>query len=582
MRFLYFIVAILTGAPALAQLSAEFSASNTQGCASFNVSFKDNSTGGATSWFWDFGNGETSSLQNPTVTYVTGGKFTVRLIIKNAAGQTYKEKANYITVFSTPAAKFTVAGPDSGCVALSTSFLDASDLAGTTLASRLWNFGDGGTSSQQNPVYSYNAAGRYDVTLTLTTTQGCSSSYTLPAAVITGTKPVAKFSASPLTGCASEIREFKNESGPVTSSEWFFGDETRSKDENPLHHYLDTGFLNVKLRVSNNGCFDSIKIDRYMQVSGPVALYNKSLDCSSKETIKYRDMSIDEKSRKWIFEQNQTATTKAVTHTFPKGIYTTKLIAYGTGVCNDTAFDVLHIDTGDPVISVVPAKDLYCRRDSILFIASGYDSVITKSFAWNFRDGFSTDFARNLDSITYVYKQNGSVKPELYLKDNDNCIDTIHFLLRDSLIHINGPIADFKNDKRGCTDASTSFMDVSAAGKDVPISTWLWSFGDGNVATTKGPVSNTYLFPGVYNANLTVTDVNNCTDTITHTIEISTVPIVDAGKDSFACAGSSIILTPSGAANYSWQSSADLSCTTCENPVATPQQPGYIFCNRYN
>ncbi len=57
--------------PVFAQLNADFSASIIKGCSPLDVQFKDISSGGASTWFWDFGNGITSSLQNPVVTYTS-------------------------------------------------------------------------------------------------------------------------------------------------------------------------------------------------------------------------------------------------------------------------------------------------------------------------------------------------------------------------------------------------------------------------------------------------------------------------------------------------------------------------------
>src|SRR4051812_14922770 len=112
---------------------------------SATVQFKDNSTGSPTQWFWDFGNGITSSLQNPAVTYITGGNYTVRLIVRNAVEQGFEQKVNYITVFATPNADFIITGADSGCAPIQTVFEDASDFFGASVNSRLWNFGDGST-----------------------------------------------------------------------------------------------------------------------------------------------------------------------------------------------------------------------------------------------------------------------------------------------------------------------------------------------------------------------------------------------------------------------------------------------------
>ena len=78
---------------------AAFTSNVTQGCAPLGVAFKDQSTNSPTSWEWDFGNGSTSSSQNPGCTYSTPGTYTVTLIVKNASGANAVRMTNYITVY---------------------------------------------------------------------------------------------------------------------------------------------------------------------------------------------------------------------------------------------------------------------------------------------------------------------------------------------------------------------------------------------------------------------------------------------------------------------------------------------------
>ncbi len=121
------------------------------------------------------------------------------------------------------------------------------------------------------------------------------------------------------------------------------------------------------------------------------------------------------------------------------------------------------------------------------------------------------------------------------------------------------------------------FKEMSADTGGV-ITQWQWNFGDGIIKDTLGgSINYTYAFPGKYNAALKVTDTNGCTDSVFHNINIFPSPPVDAGNDTFNCAGSKISLQPSGASDYVWQKSADLSCTNCANPIATPLQSAVYY-----
>jgi PKD repeat protein len=132
---------------------ANFTASPLSGCSPLIVVFQDQSTGGATSWNWDFGNGNTSTLQNPTATYFTPGTYTVSLTATNVNGSNTLTRNQYITVYEPPVTDFT-ANNMSGCFPLRVQFQDLSTGgAGNTNVSWQWDLGNGTTSTLQNPIY---------------------------------------------------------------------------------------------------------------------------------------------------------------------------------------------------------------------------------------------------------------------------------------------------------------------------------------------------------------------------------------------------------------------------------------------
>jgi len=165
---------------------AEFVGSPTSGTEPLTVSFTDQSSGSPTGWSWTFGDGGTSSAQNPNHTYNNAGTYTVILTASNAAGSDDETKVNYITVnpCNPPVAAF-VGTPTSGDYPLEVAFTDQSTNSPTSWS---WTFGDGGTSTAQNPAHTYTTAGTY--TVTLTAANGCGSDGETRANYITVTEPV--------------------------------------------------------------------------------------------------------------------------------------------------------------------------------------------------------------------------------------------------------------------------------------------------------------------------------------------------------------------------------------------------------
>ena len=154
---------------------AAFSANPTTGTAPLAVVFTDESTNSPSSWAWTFGNGSTSGSQSPTYTYNVVGEYTVTLV-ETGEGGTYAARPQVITV-KTPAA-FS-ATPTTGAAPLTVVFTDESTNSPYIWE---WDFGDGSTSTNQNPIHTYTDAGRYTVTLR---EEGTGGFYTALPQVIT-------------------------------------------------------------------------------------------------------------------------------------------------------------------------------------------------------------------------------------------------------------------------------------------------------------------------------------------------------------------------------------------------------------
>lgn len=137
------------------------------------VSFIDQTINNPTSWYWDFGDGGMSTEQNPIYEYSSTGVFSVSLIAANSGGSDTLVKVDYITVTESqnelaPTADF-YCDPTSGEAPLTVSFIDQTTNNPTSWS---WDFGDGGMSTEQNPIYEYGNAGVYNVSLTATNSSG--------------------------------------------------------------------------------------------------------------------------------------------------------------------------------------------------------------------------------------------------------------------------------------------------------------------------------------------------------------------------------------------------------------------------
>ncbi|MCX5844579.1 MAG: PKD domain-containing protein, partial [Deltaproteobacteria bacterium] len=148
---------------------ANFIATPTFGKAPLHVQFTDLSANGPLAWAWSFGDGGTSTERNPLHQFTKEGKYAVSLKVSNAFGSSKETKKGYIIVTSSvPVADFT-ATPITGPAPLHVQFTDTSSNSPTSWQ---WNFGDGGTSIEQNPLYTYLSTGTYTVSLKATNAFG--------------------------------------------------------------------------------------------------------------------------------------------------------------------------------------------------------------------------------------------------------------------------------------------------------------------------------------------------------------------------------------------------------------------------
>lgn len=241
--------------------------SNSSVCVGIPTNFTDLSTvtsGQINQWAWTFGDGNISSLQNPSNTYIAAGTYTVTLVVTTTAGCT-ATISQQVTVDPLPVPAFTADDTD-GCVIHCVQFTDLSTISSGTITQWSWNFGDGNTSTQQNPNHCYVNAGTYTVSLTVTSGSGCSATFVNVAYIIVYPFPVAEFTASPNPATVVDPTVFFTDlsQGNPVSWTWSFGDGTPvDYTQNPSHAYPNnnTGVFTytVMLIISNQwGCVDTV------------------------------------------------------------------------------------------------------------------------------------------------------------------------------------------------------------------------------------------------------------------------------------------------------------------------------------
>ncbi|PCJ27232.1 MAG: hypothetical protein COA97_04515 [Flavobacteriales bacterium] len=206
-------------------------------------------------WDWDFGNSNISSAQNTFNVYDSAGTYNVSLIISSTNGCT-DTLIQQVLIYAIPVANFGVNGV---CEGVNSLFIDSSTVGGSTIATWMWDFGNGGSDTTQNPIYIYSNSGTYTVELIVQSAQGCWDTISSPVSI--QTPPTAGFTSNPGSVKVDEIFTFADISFiNVVDWQWDFGDTLgTSTDQHPTYSYSSAGYYTVCLVITDvSGCMDSI------------------------------------------------------------------------------------------------------------------------------------------------------------------------------------------------------------------------------------------------------------------------------------------------------------------------------------
>jgi len=230
-------------------------------CSDFTVIFDNFSVGGE-SYEWQFGDGATSTVEDPTHVYADTGTYFVLLIV-NPGFVCADTAIAEIHLYNTLTAEYEYTAGCSGTPVIFTDLSNSTEAG--IIISWDWNFADGSTSTLQNPEHEYADGGTYSVALTVVTDKGCQSTVIYEILVEPG--PDVSFNAEDV--CQNIEAEFINTTtittGTISSYSWDFGDGTTSTEDEPFHLYTAPGTYTVTLiAFSANGCSDTLTQEIYI------------------------------------------------------------------------------------------------------------------------------------------------------------------------------------------------------------------------------------------------------------------------------------------------------------------------------
>ena len=524
----------------------------TQGCVPLSVNFT--APTGSTTYYWDFMDGASSNLQNPSNTFITAGTYVVQF--KNTPTGPIVGTVT-INVFNKPVPTFTANSVTGGCLPLPVSFSANVTLpAGVAVTGYTWTYGEGSSGSGQNVNFTYNTAGNFGISIGITTNiPSCNNTITYPS-VVGVSNPNVNFTTNPNppVSCTAPLNNVvftnttTNNGIPMTYS-WNMGNGNTSTALNPPNqNYTALGNYPVTLTITDtNGCVKSTT--KPISLGGPVASFLIPDTICIDDSIQFLNTSTAGFSS-WTFSTNATYPNSNLLSPFnafsTPGLKTINLnITAPSGGCSDDTTRTIFVE--DPLVTINAIPQPQCDTSIVLTYSATSTSNIV-NYVWIF-EWADTMYTSNptvdyniWDSTYYKRRKPHILHGSLIFTTSGGCVDTV--LFQDTLHWVFGR---FMPDKRyGCAPLTVNFSDSSLS--TYPITGYNYSYGDGTFGNFTSPTAanaHTYNLPGVYPVVLTVANTLGCSnisDTIW--IEVGTqVPLNFSISPTTICPGDTVTMT---------------------------------------
>ena len=553
-----------------------FSPVNPEGCSEFEVQFTNNSTGG-TIYEWDFGDGDITTIENPTHTFVNTGTsdiiYNVQLAVNNpGCGDTIVQQ---VIVHPLPSANFTT-DAQPGCSPLSANFFNSS--TGSVL--HIWDFNDG-TDLDTNDITTHTFVNdtsfiqNYPVQIIAITQYGCRD--TAEHFVTVYPNQINDFTLSPDSACHPATVTFTAD--PTGQSYfWDFGNGTSEIGTNTAQSVYvntsdtDTTYQIMLVTTSFFGCIDT-SYNNVVVMPSPEA--NFVLDANSgcsPHTSLITNQSTGAVDYYWNFGDGSTDTISdlSFTHEFVNVsgnaiTYTIELTAYNSYGCPSTKEQTITIYP--QVYAHYNADTVGCSPLSVDFANVSSGAVF---YSWNFDDGSTSTETNPSHVFENTTGANQTFIASLIATSQYGCIDTFS---REILVYPS-PLAMFT-----ATPSTAELPNATIIIYNETQGNWNyhWDFGDGDTSNVEEPGSHNYTTWGDFNIYL-IAYGDYCSDTTYRTVTItSPEPIAGFSASGNGCVPLDVSFNNNSmyGESYLWDF-GDGNYSNQENPEYTYYEAGHF------
>jgi len=539
------------------------------GCGPF-IDTMLNSSRFANTYSWQFGNGTSSTLQNPNTVFLPNNvrdtNYVQRLIAINWIG--CRDTAfGQRKVFPLPSVRFTV-NNNNGCGPLLVQFNNNSipnDTGSIGIMNFLWSFGNGNTSVSQQVSQSFVSSNIRDTSFRVRligySEHQCEARDSNLITVYP--QPFVQFLATDTQGCAPLNVGFTNLSNPrdtgsinIMSFIWRLGDGVVSTTTNSNKTYFasqtrDTNYLVRLVAFTEHGCLDSVAQNIKIFPKPRVRFIQSQDSGCSPLAVQFINTSIPHDTGNiaimqfnWSFGNNQFSAARDTAISYLERPlldtnYRVRLIGSSEHGCLDTFFSIIKVHPL-PYPFFNANRFSGCGPLTVNFTST---STLANQHYWNFGNGFNL----GLPNISNVFQAANLIDSlynvQLYAVSNRNCFSSDTFSL--PIVVRANPIADFAmSDDSICINQLSLFYNLSQGA-----SRFKWYFGTGDSSVFYNPIYNyppsvNPLLPTIYSVKVEATNFFNCKDSIRRNIYVfpNVIAQFTADRDS-ACAPLNVVFT---------------------------------------
>ncbi|MBL0315491.1 MAG: PKD domain-containing protein [Flavobacteriales bacterium] len=561
-RWTLLFAALLTFSTAVSQT---FQANNTSGCAPLGVviSVTSPAPGSISSYNWQITTPSGATLTSTSPQYISiltlPGNYDVTLTINGTQTTTIQD---YISVHALPVANFVV-DDDAGCFPLCVNFSDISVIGEGDIVEWSWDFGDGGSSTDENPMHCYNQTGTFTPVFSVEDEFGCFADITLPGLIqVVDHFPNAVFALSNQLDCNPpvDISMTNSSTGETTlSSIWEFGDggtQTVNGIDEVSHTFQSTGIFDVCLTVADDvGCSDQIchPVEIFSTANATFTV-NPLTGCEGDVFTFTSTTTPVPPVTEWDFDGDGIADATGITATYTyadAGSFIPSLeVSYSSG-CVDT-------QVGPATMTIQEGTDVSFEADVLESCSFPFNVHFENlsvgpgviSYEW-FVDGTSVGASTDL---VYTFNDYGLYDIRLVATSSSGCENEFELI---DYITVQLPTVHFNHAPTACTNQLVSVFDVLVNTVDT-VEFYYWDF-DGDGLTDAEGLAPEYMYttPGFYPITLTIQTESGCTASYTNPNDINVLTEVDANftvSTTTTCAGEPVefCVTEQPGNTFSW------------------------------